>query len=38
MPDKQRTRSVSESENPAIPAPEPKSPGRPRNNRDWCSK
>ncbi|MGQ0519700.1 MAG: catalase/peroxidase HPI [Actinomycetota bacterium] len=28
------TESVSESENPAIPSPEPK-PARPRTNRDW---
>ena len=28
------TESVSESENPAIPSPEPK-PSRPRTNRDW---
>ena len=35
MPDKQNTRSVSESENPVIPAPEDKSDGRPRTNRDW---
>jgi catalase-peroxidase len=34
MPDKQSTRSVSESENPAIPAPTPK-PRRPRTNKDW---
>ena len=32
--DKQHTRSVSESENPAIPAPTAKA-GRPRTNRDW---
>ncbi|GAB2725450.1 catalase/peroxidase HPI [Nocardioides pakistanensis] len=25
----------SESENPAVPAPEPKTSGRPRSNRDW---
>ena len=35
MPDKQHTLSVSESENPVIPAPQPKSAGRPRTNRDW---
>ncbi|MFN2239617.1 MAG: catalase/peroxidase HPI [Thermoanaerobaculia bacterium] len=35
MPDKNDTRSVSESENPAIPAPTPKRAGRPRSNRDW---
>ncbi len=34
MPDKQHTRSVSESENPAIPAPTPKR-RRPRTNADW---
>jgi len=34
MPDKQMTASVSESENPAIPAPTPKLT-RPRTNRDW---
>ena len=34
VPDKDHTRSVSESENPAIPAPTP-SPHRPRMNRDW---
>ncbi|RJG27910.1 catalase/peroxidase HPI [Massilia cavernae] len=34
MPDKLNTQSVSESENPAIPAPAPKT-GRPRTNRDW---
>ena len=32
--DKQHTRSVSESENPAIPAPTPKA-RRPRTNQDW---
>jgi catalase-peroxidase len=32
--DKQATRSISESENPVIPAPEPKK-SRPRTNRDW---
>ena len=31
---KDETESVSESENPAIPAPTPK-PSRPRTNRDW---
>jgi catalase-peroxidase len=34
MPDKENTRSVSESENPAIPSPTPKT-GRPRTNKDW---
>ena len=34
MPDKEQTRSVSESENPAIPAPTPKR-SRPRTNQDW---
>ncbi len=34
MPDKDNTASTSESENPVIPAPEPKST-RPRTNRDW---
>ncbi|HEU5150840.1 MAG TPA: catalase/peroxidase HPI [Iamia sp.] len=29
------TRSASESENPAIPSPEPKTDRRPRTNRDW---
>jgi len=29
------TQSTSESENPAISAPEPKTGGRPRTNRDW---
>ena len=32
--DKDATRSVSESENPAIPSPTPKR-GRPRTNNDW---
>jgi len=32
--DKDTTESTSESENPAIPSPEPKV-GRPRTNRDW---
>jgi catalase-peroxidase len=35
MTDKQQTQSVSESENPAIPAPTPKVSRRPRTNRDW---
>ncbi len=34
MPDKNDTASVSESENPVIPAPEPKAT-RPRTNQDW---
>ncbi len=34
MPDKEHTKSVSESENPAIPAPTAKK-GRPRTNKDW---
>ena len=34
MPDTPHTRSVSESENPAIPAPTPKG-SRPRTNADW---
>src|SRR5918998_1449461 len=34
MPDKEHTRSVSESENPAIPSPTPKT-GRPRTIKDW---
>ncbi len=29
------TASISESENPAIPAPKPKGSHRPRTNRDW---
>ncbi len=33
--DKDATRSVSESENPAIPSPTPKRGGRPRSNADW---
>jgi catalase-peroxidase len=33
-PDKNATRSVSESENPAIPSPTPKRT-RPRTNKDW---
>ena len=35
MPDKEQTRSVSESENPVIPAPTAKTGGRPRTNKDW---
>ena len=34
MPDKNATESVSESENPAIPAPTPAA-HRPRTNQDW---
>jgi catalase-peroxidase len=34
MPDKEQTRSVSESESPAIPSPTPKR-SRPRTNNDW---
>ncbi len=34
MPDKEHTTSVSESENPVIPAPTPKRT-RPRTNKDW---
>ena len=34
MPDKEHTRSVSESESPAIPSPKPKR-ARPRTNQDW---
>jgi catalase-peroxidase len=34
VPDKDNTRSVSESENPVIPAPIAKK-GRPRTNKDW---
>ena len=34
MADKQSTQSVSESENPAIPAPTAKR-SRPRTNKDW---
>jgi catalase-peroxidase len=34
VPDKEHTRSVSESENPVIPAPTPKG-SRPRTNSDW---
>jgi len=33
--DKTDTVSTSESENPAIPAPEPQVTNRPRNNQDW---
>jgi len=33
--DKADTQSTSESENPAIPSPEPKNGGRPRRNQDW---
>src|SRR5689334_3482633 len=34
VPDMDKTRSVSESENPAIPSPTPKR-ARPRTNKDW---
>ena len=34
VPDKEHTKSASESENPAIPAPTPKR-SRPRTNKDW---
>src|SRR6188474_3193705 len=34
MPDKEQTRSASESENPVIPAPTPKQ-SRPHKNSDW---
>ncbi|HZS02825.1 MAG TPA: catalase/peroxidase HPI [Chloroflexota bacterium] len=34
MPDKDQTRSASESENPAIPSPRPQT-SRPRTNKDW---
>lgn len=34
MPDKEHTQSVSESENPVIPSPTPKT-SRPRTNKDW---
>ena len=32
---KVQTESTSESENPAIPSPTPRTGGRPRTNRDW---
>jgi len=35
VPDKEHTKSVSETENPAIPSPAPKRSRRPRNNHDW---
>jgi catalase-peroxidase len=35
MNDKLDTQSVSESENPAIPSPQPKGVSRPRTNKDW---
>jgi catalase-peroxidase len=35
MPDKEHTRSTSESENPVIPSPTPKTGRRPRTNKDW---
>jgi catalase (peroxidase I) len=34
VPDKEHSKSVSESENPAIPSPTPKR-NRPRTNNDW---
>ncbi len=34
VPDKDTTASVSESENPGMPSPEP-APHRPRTNKDW---
>jgi catalase-peroxidase len=34
VPDKEHTRSVSESENPVIPSPTPQR-SRPRTNKDW---
>jgi catalase-peroxidase len=35
VPDKEHTQSISETENPAIPAPTPKRSRRPRTNQDW---
>jgi len=35
MPDKEHTKSISESENPSIPSPTPKRTSRPRTNQDW---
>ena len=35
MVDKASSESTSESENPAIPSPEPQTSGRPRSNQDW---
>ena len=35
MPDKEHSKSASESENPAIAAPTPKGSGQPRTNKDW---
>ncbi|HEX3007786.1 MAG TPA: hypothetical protein VHO90_09250, partial [Bacteroidales bacterium] len=35
MPDKEHTRSVSESENPSVPSPTPKQTSRPRTIQDW---
>jgi catalase-peroxidase len=35
MSEKENTQSVSESENPAIPAPTVKTGGRPHRNKDW---
>jgi len=35
VPENEPTQSVSESENPAIPTPEPSGASRPRTNQDW---